>query len=154
MAKHNAKGRSTVEARHVRLYHSMLICPAWLALTPNERCVYIEIVQRYNGMNNGFIAYSVREGADALRMSKNTVARCIDRLIEVGFLEIVLKGSFSFKKRHATEYRLADFECNRTNQLPSKAFMKWGREKRKQKTTVSPQTLTVPLVTPGLLNRR
>lgn len=147
MARHNAKGRSKVEARHVRLYHSMLVCPAWFALSPNERCVYIEIAQRYNGANNGFIAYAVREGADALRLSKNTVARCIERLIALGFLEIVVKGSFNFKKGHATEYRLTDFACNRTNQLPSKTFMRWGREQRKEKSTVSPGTATVPDMT-------
>lgn len=148
MARHNNKGRSTVEARHVRLYHSMLTCPAWLALTPNERCTYIQIAQRYDGSNNGFISFSAREGAIVLHLSKNTIARCVARLVELGFLEVVTLGSFNRKQRHATVYRLTDFTCNLTNASPSKAFMKWGRN-RDEKNTVSCRTATVPLVTPS-----
>ena len=35
---------------------------AWRSLSPNARAIYVEIVERYNGTNNGLISFSIREG--------------------------------------------------------------------------------------------
>lgn len=138
MAKrHDNRGRSKGEPRHVRLYHYMLHCPAWKALSAVERCAYIALAERYNGANNGFISFSAREGAEALNVSKNTVSRSLLRLAELGFIEITGTGSFNLKVRHATEYRLTAVPCDRTNALPSKAFMKWRPASASEKNTVS-----------------
>jgi hypothetical protein len=61
-------GRSDKEARHVRLYHSMLKSSAWKSLTANARAIYIEMASRYGGpgSNNGRIPYSVRDAAKSL----------------------------------------------------------------------------------------
>jgi DNA-binding MarR family transcriptional regulator len=100
--RHNNKGRSTGEARHVRLYHFLLKSPAWQTLTAVERCVYVEIARRYNGSNNGFIAFSCRQGADELHVSKSTVSRAVNRLVELGFVHITVPGGFNRKMLHAT----------------------------------------------------
>ena len=34
-----------------------------------------KLQRRYNGFNNGFIVYSVRQGADDLKIGKSTAAR-------------------------------------------------------------------------------
>jgi len=43
---------------------------AWQALTPNERCIYLEIKKRFNGSNNGEIGLGVREAADAIQVER------------------------------------------------------------------------------------
>ncbi|MGO4841263.1 hypothetical protein AB4144_54305, partial [Rhizobiaceae sp. 2RAB30] len=51
--------------------------------------------------------------------------RAIARLVAMGFVEVTERGAFSRKIRHAAEYRLTEHKCDRTGQLPSKAFMRW-----------------------------
>lgn len=129
MAKrHDARGRSIKEARHVRLYRWLTNSAAWRSLSPVERCVYLEIAKRFDGKNNGFIAFSVREGAVELHISKMTVSRAVSRLVKLGFVEITVPGGFSRKVLHATEYRLAEHTCNKSGALASKAFMSYTPE--------------------------
>ena len=47
--KHDKKGRSKRGERYVRLEHWLLKMPAWRALTPQARAVYVELEQRFNG---------------------------------------------------------------------------------------------------------
>ena len=49
---------------------------------------------------------------------------------ERGFIELVSRGAFSRKSPHASEWRLTFNTCDVTGELPSKAFMRWGREKQ------------------------
>jgi hypothetical protein len=72
--KHRKKG----EARHVRLYHYMTESPAWNNLGAVARAIYCEISKRYNGTNNGFIVYSIRQAADELKIGTSTAkSACI-----------------------------------------------------------------------------
>ena len=58
------------DARHVRIYHYMSRTPAWKSLNGNERATYLLLSERYMGLNNRKIPYSVREIATDLRISK------------------------------------------------------------------------------------
>jgi DNA-binding transcriptional MocR family regulator len=114
-------------ARHVRLYHFITGCPAWRDLDAVARAIYIDIARRYAGMNNGRIPYSVREAAAELKISTATASRALAKLTDHGFIVPVVKGAFSLKKRHATEWRLTEFACNVTNAaVPTKDFMRWS----------------------------
>jgi hypothetical protein len=139
-------GRSKKTPRHVRLYHWMMDQPAWKSLNGNQRAVYVEIAARYDGKNNGAIPYAVREAAEALRISKSTAARDLAVLEERGFVVPMTKGAFSLKKRHATTWRLTEFNCDVPPGLPTRDFARWSPE---MQNTVSPQTNTVPLVRPN-----
>jgi len=46
--KTNAKGRNTYEP-FVKLTRNLLESAAWKATSPEARCIYIAIRQRYNG---------------------------------------------------------------------------------------------------------
>lgn len=94
---------------------------AWLALKSSERSIFIQIWQRinHNGENNGFIAVSHEQLSKECHLKRDTVSKAIKRLEEIGFLECVCKGSFDFKKRHASEYRLTFYKCFATGKLPS-----------------------------------
>jgi DNA-binding transcriptional MocR family regulator len=114
--------------RHVRLYHWLMDSRAWQSLDANARAIYLEIGRRYAGAgsNNGRIPYSVREAATALKISRATASRALAALEERGFVVPTVKGAFSVKKRHATEWRLTEHPCDITRALiGSKEFMRW-----------------------------
>jgi DNA-binding MarR family transcriptional regulator len=127
MPSRKKTGRSDKEARHVRLYHSMLKTGAWKSLTANARVIYVEIASRYGGpsSNNGRIPYSVRDAAKSLKIGKSTAAKAIQQLQDRGFIVEVTKGAFSRKIRHATEWRLTEFGCDITDALPTREYLRW-----------------------------
>jgi biotin operon repressor len=107
----------------VALRHYMLNSAAWRDLNAVSRCLYVELARRFMGQNNGKIPYSVREGAKELGISKATVSRSFRQLIDHGFIVITQAGHFDYKMRHATEWRLTEFDCG--NDLATKDFMRW-----------------------------
>ncbi len=123
--KHDRTGRSKGEARHVRLYHWVLESAAWKSLKAIDRAIYIEVCQRFNGTNNGFIAYSVREAAASFDIGKSTASRALERLAERGFIVATVAGSFGYKIRHSTRWRLTEHP-SADGELPSKEFMRWS----------------------------
>lgn len=100
-------------------------CAAWRALTPIERSAYIEVKWRYDGLNNGRIGLGCRELADEINMSRNTADRALDALAEKGFIAKSKASAFNVKNRAVTEWRLTEYKCDVTGQLPSKEFMRW-----------------------------
>lgn len=114
-----------LELPHVLIRQSLMQTAAWRSLDPVARAVYIDIAAKYDGSNNGKIAYAVRQGGEALNASKNTVALALERLQERGFISPVVKGAFSRKSHHATEWRLTEFPCDVTKAIASKEFMRW-----------------------------
>ncbi len=139
-------GRSKKWPRHVRLYHWLMATAAWKSLNGNQRAIYLDMAARYDGKNNGTIPYAVRDAADGLHVSKATAARDLAVLRERGFIVPVTKGAFSLKQRLATTWRLTEFNCDVTHDLPTKDFARWSPEIQ---NTVSPQTRTVPVVKPN-----
>ena len=146
----NRTGRSTKDARHVRLYHWLMQTAAWRSLDATARAIYVEIASRYGGpgSNNGRITYSVRDAAESLRIGKSTAGRALERLEERGFIVAMKKGAFSLKVRHASEWRLTEFPSDATNDgaLATKDFVHWPP---KIQNTVPPQTSEVPAAAPN-----
>ncbi len=110
--------------RYFQVHHFMAKTDAWAAL------IYIQIGLRYNGSNNGKIAYSVRDAARECNLAKNTAARAFKELTDLGFIEETNPGSFSRKTRIASEWRLTAFKCNLTNSPKSCLFMQRGEQAR------------------------
>jgi hypothetical protein len=120
--------------RFVGLPHYMLKSQAWRSLNTVERCALIEVLSRYNGFNNGRLAMSGRTLGRELRKSRVTGTRALNRLCDLGFLEMVKRGSFSCKAKMAAEYRVTHFRCDVTGERPSKAFIRWQPKKISQPT--------------------
>lgn len=140
MGKHNKTGRNSGSPRYVQLFHFVLESEAWKDLNGNERAIYLELARRYNGQNNGKIAYSTRQAAEDLRIGKGTAARALYSLQRHGFIAVERVGAFSLKIRHASEYRLTaqDSDLSANGKTPaSKDFMRW-----KKQNTVPPQVPT------------
>jgi hypothetical protein len=51
--------------------------------------------------------------------------RQIQQLQDRGFIVEVTKGAFSRKIRHATEWRLTEFSCDKTDALPTREYLAW-----------------------------
>jgi DNA-binding transcriptional MocR family regulator len=93
--------------------HWVMDTAAWKDISANARSIYLEILKRYNGSNNGRIGYSVRQAAIELKISRTTASRAIKELVSHGFIVAEQKGSFNYKmdangkrKRLASEWRL------------------------------------------------
>lgn len=126
--------------RHVRLYHYLMQTEAWKSLGALERSIYVEMAARYagDGSNNGRIGYSIREAAATFRVGKSSAARALAVLQDRGFIVARIKGAFSLKVRHSTEWRLTEFGCDLTGALPTKEFARWSPENQKSVPLTNP----------------
>jgi hypothetical protein len=128
--KHRADGKTVRRKKgksppFVQIFKYMLKTPAWLALSATARAAYLQIAMRYDGANNGNIAISVRTLAAELVCGRSTAARTIVELDDAGFIEPTFIGTFSLKKRRASEYRLTCFRCDQSGRLATRRFMEW-----------------------------
>lgn len=116
------------------LPHYVLDCPAFLSLMATDVRIYIELERRYHGSNNGKIHLSVREAAEKIHGSPATASRALARLTERGFIAPMVKGAFSLKKRHATEWRLTRY-AHGSEVPPPKNFMSWRPPAKERPST-------------------
>lgn len=93
--------------------------------------IYIDLAIRYNGINNGEISYSVREGKTNLGINPNTVGKYLKALERYGFIITTQKGSFDLKKRHASTYELTMYEVFGKHK-PKKSFMTYQPTKEEK----------------------
>jgi DNA-binding transcriptional MocR family regulator len=141
--------------RFVQIFHWEMDCAAYKDLSANARAIYDQIKRRYNGSNNGFITYSVREAARELKIGNSTAKRAFDQLQDHGFIVAEQRGHFHWKInpngskiRPASEWRLTIYDDNRTAdvrcQAASKEFMRWPQIQN----AVPPQTRMVSNTAP------
>jgi hypothetical protein len=129
-------GRSARESRHVRIYEYVAATAAWNDLDVYARALYLEVCRRYGGpgTNNGRLIFSVRQAAHALRISKSKAAEAFAQLQTHGFLVAIEKGFFHRSmysaSRTATTWRLTEFHCDVTNNMPTKEFTRWATPER------------------------
>ncbi len=123
MSRKTKKGRSVSGPPFIALPIYIYECPAWNSLSATERLIWLALVRRYNGKNNGRLGLSVRDAAKEARVNKDTAGQHFKTLAARGFIEVAEESCL--ETRMAREWRLTHLKCDRTNHLPSKAFMKW-----------------------------
>lgn len=95
----------TMGGRFADIPHAVLESEAYRHLSTIERAVFIEIVARFSGYNNGEIAISYRELARRLnRKNEAPFGPAIAKLTAHGLIDIVTEARW--KDRRAREYRL------------------------------------------------
>jgi hypothetical protein len=125
MAKNQLKRRLMGGPSHVRIHAWVMRTTAWQSLTPKARVVLVEIAARYFGTNNGRIALSVRDAAEACNINKDTAGKAFQELIAKGFLVCKTPGGFTLKMRHATEWLWTEHRDDVSLALPLKTFVHW-----------------------------
>lgn len=116
--------RRTKSAPFVRLDRWMLETAAWRDLDPVARALYVELRQRYNGLNNGSIGLGTREASEALHVGRTTIQRAFDDLLDHGFIEVAKLSGFN-QKRLTREWLLTSEKDDRNGHLASKPFVSW-----------------------------
>ena len=102
--------------RFIQLYHSVKRSQAYHGLSLAARCALIELMDRYNGINNGMISMSVRELANRLKCHHSTAARALRDLDDARLAQPTTLGAW--RGRRAAEWRLTFFRCDKTRDLP------------------------------------
>jgi hypothetical protein len=123
MSKHNRRknrGRST--SPFIMLHWHLVDSQGWHELSPHARLAYIELCRLYNGENNGRIGLSARRLACQMPCDKATASRALRELEDAGFVQTMRLGNFARKDRLASEYRLTNFKCDVTGDLPSRRW--------------------------------
>ena len=111
--------------RYVKLRFWLLDSPAWQSLPPAARALYIEIVKRYYGSNNGRIVMGVRDAAKLIGVTKDPASLAFRFLEDRGFVICTKRGAFSHKTcMDASEWRLTEYDSDYPAQHATKEFMR------------------------------
>ncbi len=125
MSYQKAKGRS--KGAFVMVRHDIMKSMAWRSLSTNARCIWLEIMFRYNGHNNGEIPLACREAGDLCGISKNTANNCFKELLEKGFLKIGQYSNFTCKYKRATRWIITHEGYD--GKPPSNEWRNWKPDK-------------------------
>lgn len=118
------KRKNTGES-FVKLDRWLLQSGAYQDLSVYAQALYPRVVERYDGFNNGWIAFSARDAANKLNCSHSKASESFKELLDHGFIEISKMSGFNMKGRVANEYRLTAYKCDKSQQPASKSFMSW-----------------------------
>ncbi len=111
--------------------HYIWDCDAMRECDTVARVIFLEILRRFNGYNNGKISLSVREAADIANVSKNTANIKFHKLVQVGLIKVTRESGFNLKGRTAREFELTFIPVN--NQPAKNTFKNY----RKKHSTIS-----------------
>jgi hypothetical protein len=114
------RGRRTSGPPFIQLFRFIKRSQAWHDLSLPARCALIELIDRYNGINNGMIGLGVRTLADELRCSQATATRALRELDDSRLASATTPGFWRGKR--ATEWRLMFHRCDKTGDLPNKSW--------------------------------
>ena len=81
-------------------------------LGARARALLFELIDRYNGANNGMIGFGAREAAYELQCGKSSAASALRELDDSGLARPMTPGAWRGKK--ATEWRLMFLRCDKT----------------------------------------
>ena len=115
-------GRS--KRKFLQLYTNVKRSTAYHGLSPYARSLLFELIDRYNGCNNGMIGLGVREAVYELGCCKGTISNAMRELDDVGLARPTKIGAWRGKR--ATEWRLMWLRCDKTGDLPVSA---WNQRK-------------------------
>jgi hypothetical protein len=109
----------------IQLPHHVKRSTSYHGLGYIARLLLIELIDRYNGSNNGFIALGVREAAYEIGCSQGSISNALRELDDADLARPTQVGAW--RGRHATEWRLTWKVCNKTGQLPRNQWQERNR---------------------------
>ena len=129
--KVSRNGRSEGRPRFIQIEYWIMETPAFLALSSRATRALFFMLKRFNGTNNGKIAFGVRSGCfvrlpglpqldDRPVLSKSEMCRALAELQAAGFIRCTQEATFD-QKRLTREWRFTWLPCN--GQAPTKEFV-------------------------------
>ena len=97
---------------HIAMPHHVWDSPAMRDSDATSRVIFLEIIRRFNGFNNGKISLSVREAAEKANVSIATSNKKIHNLVKLGFIIITKNSGFNMKGRTAREFEITFHPAN------------------------------------------
>jgi hypothetical protein len=107
-------GKKRKGRQFLQLFTNVKRSTAYHGLSLKARALLFELIDRYNGINNGMIGLGVREAKHELRISHGSVINAMRELDDAGLARPTKLGSRLGKK--ATEWRLTFLRCNKTHE--------------------------------------
>jgi hypothetical protein len=127
-----------------QMFEWVMNSQAWRGLSPQSRCVYVELKRLYNGRNNGQLGFGARGAAAAIGMSASSANRFLKELEEHGFIRRQTESSFG-QKRLTIEWCLTECRNDVLSEPPTKDFI-YSKANEKNQTPVPPVKSLVPPV--------
>ena len=81
----------------IKIDHDLVRGPEWRGLSGDAAKVLIDILDQYNGRNNGSIHYGIRHAIRCLNCSKKTAIRRLSELRDAGLIVATEKAMFTHK---------------------------------------------------------
>lgn len=123
MSKSYRSKKGKPHTSFIKIDRYVLKTDAWKSLTPADKAVYLILLDRFKGNNNGDISLSIREAAEHANIAKATAGKAFKNLEKKGFIKKRFEGSFSQKKRLSSEYELTHEGYN--GRAPTKEFTRY-----------------------------
>jgi hypothetical protein len=121
----------------VMVLHSMMKSAAWHDLSGVAVKLLLHLMMLSKGNNGwghkdeqGELFLSERDAAAAIGVSRNTVSRAFEELIDHGFLRTVRQGHFQVKVKIATVWRLTFEPYPRASQSSTNEWRGWQPEQK------------------------
>ena len=112
--------------RYVGYDYELLETEAFRCLGGGALKLLTVLRKRFNGINNGEISMSVREGSQLINYSKESISKFFKELQDKGFIKVNQRGSFKYKKRHASTWYLTMEEDQQGNK--PRTFKHWKKD--------------------------
>jgi hypothetical protein len=122
MSKHKRKSKGP----YVGVPKAIMATSAWRTMTPEGRLLWIELRGwlRNDGLNNGKVRLSCRDGGKAIGLHRDTIARRFVELEHFGFLRKTADGFLGSDGRGiAAKYRFTDLACG--THAATREYEKW-----------------------------
>lgn len=126
------------------LPHAVQESAAWLDLSGVGVKLLLHLMKLSEGNNGwghkdepGQLFLGEREAAAAIGVSRNTVSRAFDELIDHGFVRVVRAGHFDVKIKLATVWRLTFQPYPRAHQGPTNEWRDWKPAEKKSRAQKS-----------------
>jgi hypothetical protein len=134
------RGRGKIGGPHfIQLFHYVKRSTSYHGLGNIARAMLTELIDRYNGCNNGMIVFGVREAAYEIGCSQMSISRAGRELDDAGLARPTKLGAW--RGREATEWRLMWRRCDKTGDLPRSTWV----ERKPYVQLLLPAPAKVPL---------
>src|SRR6478735_6879930 len=108
-------GNKRGKRKFLRLFTNVKRSVNYHGLSNYARCLLFELIDRYTGINNGFIGLGVREAKYELGMCMGSISNAMRELDDSGLARPTSVGAWRGKQ--ATEWRLMFLRCDKTGEL-------------------------------------